>query len=168
MKLIRTFAITSKEFYDYLEQQLIEDIQNTTHRKIKLKDIKKGFSYEKKQAHSKIEILDYKRNEIYAIRVSSLTDHIDVTYQTYEDGEGLHITFEQLVDSYESTKDKKNPISKFFHEWISFGRMSNTLYDMRSAIINIRENKVQPKLQQPEPLKGLRKKLEQKYNEENK
>lgn len=166
MKLIRTFKITSKEFYDYLESQLIEDIQKSTHRKIKTKDLKKGFSYEKKQARSKIVIMDYKRDAIYAIRVSSLTDHIDVIYQTYEDEEGLHITFEQLIDSYESTKDKKNPISKFFHEWISFGRMSHTLYDIRNAI----QNKGTPtqSFSQPEPLKGLRKKLEEKYNEEDK
>ena len=37
MKLIRTFEITSDEFYDYLEAQLLEEISKTTKKECKEK-----------------------------------------------------------------------------------------------------------------------------------
>ena len=40
MKLIRNFKITSDEFYDYLEEKLLQDIQQTTGKKVKAKEIK--------------------------------------------------------------------------------------------------------------------------------
>ena len=42
MKIIRTIKITNEQFYDYLEQQLIEDIKNSQHKKISASDIQKG------------------------------------------------------------------------------------------------------------------------------
>ena len=38
MKIIRTIKITNEQFYDYLEQQLIEDIKNSQHKKISASD----------------------------------------------------------------------------------------------------------------------------------
>lgn len=165
MKLIRTFELTSEEFYDYLEEQLLQDIQKTTNRKVKASDLKKGFTYQKEQAHTTITIEEYQRNACYSTTAKSRTDFITVTYQTKETKEGLEITFEEYLSSYDSVRDKKNPISRGFHDWITFGRMSNTLYGIRTEILNRREGIKTQKLQQPEPMKGLRKKLEQKLNE---
>ena len=107
MKLIRNFKITSDEFYDYLEEKLLQDIQQTTGKKVKAKEIKKGFRYDKKDAYTTITINDYKRHEIYSATVKSRTDFITITYQTKETKEGLQITFEEYVDSYDSVRDKK-------------------------------------------------------------
>ena len=41
MKLTRTFNITSDEFYDYLEEQLLDSIQKTTQKKVEKSAIKK-------------------------------------------------------------------------------------------------------------------------------
>ena len=165
MKLIRTFQITNDEFYDYLEEQLLADISSTTNQNVKVKDLKKGFSYEKKQASTVITINDYKRNEVYSTTAKSRTDFITVTYRTKETKEGLEIIFEEYLHSYDSIRDKKNPISRGFHEWMTFGRMSHTLYGIRNDIINKREGIQTKKPQQPEPMKGLRKKLEKKLDE---
>ena len=44
MKLIRTFEITSDEFYDYLEAQLLEEISKTTKKNVRvfLKQVRKN------------------------------------------------------------------------------------------------------------------------------
>lgn len=167
MKLIRTFKITSQEFYDYLENQLLEDIHKTTNKRISRKDIHKGFSYEKKAARSKITINDYQRNKLYSVTVRSNTDYISVSYKTNETKEGLEIVFEQFVSGYDDVREKKNFLSRTLHDWISFGRMSNTLYGIRNEILNIREGIVQKPIKQNEPFKRLRKSLEKKLEEES-
>ena len=48
MKIIRTIKITNEQFYDYLEQQLIEDIKNSQHKKISASDIQKGLKYKRR------------------------------------------------------------------------------------------------------------------------
>lgn len=64
MKLIRTFEITADEFYDYLEAQLLEEISKTTKKNVKKSVIKSGYSYENKDARSKIMIDQYVRKFI--------------------------------------------------------------------------------------------------------
>lgn len=143
MKLIRTFAITSEEFYDYLEETLLKDIQKTTKRKLTKKVIHSGYVYENKPAMCKITINKYERGHIYQSTVKSRTDFVRITYETKETPEGLEISFEQFVSGIDDKMDQRNFLSKQFHSWISFGRMSRTLYDMRNDIINKR-NGIQP------------------------
>ncbi|MDO4664290.1 MAG: DUF3284 domain-containing protein [Erysipelotrichaceae bacterium] len=111
MKLIRTFNITEDEFYDYLEQQLCEDIHKTTHKKFSPKQLKKGFTYEKKGVRTKIIINDYVRGSIYSTTAKSFTDYIKVTYTTKQTEEGLEIVFEEYVSSYDDVRDQKNVLS---------------------------------------------------------
>lgn len=165
MKLIRTFGITSDEFYDYLEEQLLQDIQSTTNRNVTVKDLRKGFRYEKEQADTTITIEEYVRGEVYSTTAKSKTDFITVTYRTKETKEGLEILFEEYLHSYDSVRDQKNAVSRGFHDWINFGRMSNTLYGIRTEILNRREGIETKKVQRPDTMKGLRKKLEKKLNE---
>lgn len=166
MKLIRVFNITSDEFWDYVEQGIVDQVQKDTKKPFKKKQIVSGYHYDNVAAKTKVTIDKYERGKIYQCTVKSYTDFIRVTYETKETDKGLEITFEQYVDDYEKNKDKKNKVSRTFHEWISFGRMSNTLYDMRNAIINKREgiNFKTPKQMRDNRYKALRKFLNKKYN----
>lgn len=166
MNLIRTFQITSDEFYDYLEEQFLRDIQKTTNRNVTTKDLKKGFSYEKKQTATVITLDDYQRGSVYSTTAKSKTDFITISYRTKEKKEGLEIQFEQYLHSYDSVRDTKNFLSRGVRDWLIFGRMSRTLYDIKDEIIKRREG-IDAKPQViPEPMKGLRKKLEQKLNKD--
>lgn len=169
MKLIRTFEITEDEFYDYLEKNLCEDIHKTTNKKVSPKQIKKGFTYEKKELRTKIIINDYVRGSIYSTTARSLTDYVTVTYTTKQTEEGLEIIFEQFMSGYDDVKDQKNFLSRTWHDWVTFGRMSQTLYGIQDEIIALREGRAPVKPMQPiEPLKGIRKKIEQKYEKSSK
>lgn len=143
MKLIRTFEITSDEFYDHLEETLLQDIQKTTKRKLNKKVIHSGYVYENRTAQCKITIDQYERGHIYQSTVRSRTDFVRITYKTKETENGLEITFDQFVSGIDDKMDQRNFLSRQFHSWISFGRMSRTLYDMRNDIINKR-NGIQP------------------------
>lgn len=165
MKLIRTFQISSDEFYDYLEEQLLLDIQRTTNRNVTAADLKTGFRYDKEHAYTAITISLYTRGSIYSTTAKSKTDFITVTYRTEETKEGLKIEFEEYLRSYDSQRDKKSRISRGFHDWITFGRMSNTLYGIRNEILNKRNGIKINKNQPSQSMNWLRKKLEKKWNE---
>lgn len=166
MKLIRTFEITSDEFYDYLENQLLEEIQKTTKKKINKRVIKKGYFYENKTAKCKITIDEYKRGSVYQATVHSQTSFVRITYHTQETKEGLQIEFEQFVSGQDDELDKKNFVSRQFHNWITFGRMSHTLYDMRTDILNKREGIETPKMPQQQQHEKLKSFLQKKYGEQ--
>lgn len=167
MKLIRTFEITTDEFYDYLEAQLLEEISKTTKKNIKKSVIKSGYSYENKDARSKIMIDQYVRGQIYQSTVKSATSFVRVCYETQETKEGLKISFEQFM-SGEEKLPQKNVLYRTWHNWITFGRMSHVLYDMRDDIIKIRNGeKLQKSSIQPETHKRLKKFLTKKFEEQD-
>ena len=47
MKIIRTLAVTNTEFYDWLEKQLLIEIQAATGEILTATSIKKGLTYTK-------------------------------------------------------------------------------------------------------------------------
>lgn len=167
MKLIRTFEITSDEFYDYLETQLLEQISKTTKKNVRKNVIQSGYSYENKDARSKIVIDKYVRGQIYQSTVKSATSFVRVCYETQETKEGLQIRFEQFI-SGEENLPQRNVLYRTWHNWITFGRMSHVLYDMRDDIFKIRNGeKIQKNSTQPEVHKHLKKFLAKKYEEQD-
>ena len=168
MKLIRTFQITSDEFYSYLEEHLLEEIKKTTKKKnLSPSVLCTGYSYDNKDARSKVTITNYERGKIYQVTVSSYTQFVRVKYTTEETADGLKITFEQTT-SEDKNLNKKNILYRTWHNWVTFGRMSHTLYDMRTDIFNIREG-IQPKngKQYPETHAFLKKMILKKTQEKD-
>ena len=167
MKLIRTFEITTDEFYDYLEAQLLEEISKTTKKNVRKNVIQSGYSYENKDARSKIVIDKYVRGQIYQSTVKSATSFVRVCYETQETKEGLKISFEQFMSGDEKLP-QRNVLYRTWHNWITFGRMSHVLYDMRDDIIKIRNGeKIIKGNMQPETHKHLKKFLTKKIEEQD-
>lgn len=166
MKLIRVFNITSDEFWDYVEDGIAQEVEKATKHRFKKKNLVSGFHYDNNAAKSKVKIDKYERGKIYQSTVKTLTDYVRVTYETKEVPEGLEITFEQIVGSYDDRKDEKNKVIRFFTDWTTFGRMSNTLYDMRNAIINKRDGIVVKDIKEMRRnnVTKLQKFLNKKYN----
>ncbi len=162
MKLVRTFEISSDEFYNYLEEHILEDIKKTTNKRVSKRDLKSGYTYSNKPADTKITIEEYERGHIYQTIAKSKTSYMRVSYVTKETKDGLEIEFEQYIKGDEKLKEK-NKLYQTWHNWITFGRMSRTLYDMRTDIINLRDGIKPVKQQQPEHYKTLKKVLRKKY-----
>ena len=164
MKLVITFEISSDEFYDYLEEHILEDIQKTTNKRVTKRDLKSGYTYSNKVADTKITIEKYERGRVYQTVAKSKTSFMRVCYLTKETKDGLEIQFEQSLKGDEKLKDK-NKLYQTWHNWITFGRMSHTLYDMRTDILNARQGIKSVKQQQPEHYKTLKKVLRKKYTD---
>nr|WP_243875343.1 DUF3284 domain-containing protein [Lactiplantibacillus plantarum] len=56
MKIIRTLAVTNTEFYDWLEKQLLIEIQAATGEILTATSIKKGLTYTKTTAKTAAQI----------------------------------------------------------------------------------------------------------------
>lgn len=141
MKIIRTICVTQDEFYEYLENDLIESIKKNSNKEICAKDIKKGLKYsinEKGAARVDVMVIDYERGKFYKSRIKSLTDTITLFFRTKATDKGLEVTFEQHIHSYENRSHSK--LSKVFHEIIYGSRMSNTIYNIQNKIIRKRED----------------------------
>lgn len=100
MKIIRTLAVTNTEFYNWLEQQLLTEIQTATGQVLTATSIKKGLTYRKTAAQIKIMIDDYQRGIKYQMTAVSPLDTVTVTYLTTDEGAQTTVTFLEDVDSY--------------------------------------------------------------------
>lgn len=138
MKIIRTLQVTQKQFYDYLEAQLLDDIHLTNKKRISASDMTKGLKYTKEDSKShmktEIQIQKYVRGECYRFKVSYMSDSTTIEYRTKSTDDGLQITMTQHIQSFDSKKHNK--LSKNLHEAIYLSRMSNTIYDIEKNILN--------------------------------
>ena len=137
MKIIRTIKITNEQFYDYLEQQLLNDFQCINKKPISVKDIQKGLHYKKEDPQSKlvteIHILKYIRGECYRFKVTYMSDSTTIEYRTQPVDNGLQITMTQHIQSFEEKRHHK--FSRHFHEAIYLSRMTQAIYDIESSIL---------------------------------
>lgn len=141
MKLTRTLEVTEKEFYDYLEQDLIEKIFKTTGKQIKPAAIKKGLKYtlrpEDPMTRINVTIKSYERNQHYHAIIESYSETIVLRYETQRVPQGLDVTLTQSIESFES--QKHNKLMQMFSEAVYLGRMTDMLYDIQSKIVKNRE-----------------------------
>ncbi|WP_183277904.1 DUF3284 domain-containing protein [Clostridium fungisolvens] len=159
MKLTRILKINEKDFYDFLEKDLLSNINQCMSKELSAKDIKKGLKYSKydNDAHTRIDItiLDYKRGEFYKSQIKSLLDTITISYETEVVDEGLKVIFNQHIESFE--KEKHNKLMRMFSEAVYYGRMTDTLYDIQKKILNSKEGIVEPVHPQQAEYKHLKK-----------
>lgn len=145
MKLTRILKITEKEFYDFLETDLLSNIRQCTGKELSVKDIKKGLKYSKHEEDAltriDVSILDYERGSTYKSITKSLADTITISFETEVVDDGLKIIFNQNLENFESKK--QNKLLRLFSEAVYFGRMTDTLYDIQKKIIDNRSESVE-------------------------
>lgn len=138
MKLTRILKITEKEFYDFLETDLLSNIRQCTSKELSIKDIKKGLKYSKHEedvlTRIDVSVLDYQRGSIYKSVTKSFVDTITISFETEVVANGLKIIFNQHLENFE--RKKQNKAIKMFSEAVYYGRMTDTLYDIQNKIIN--------------------------------
>ncbi|MHC5375334.1 DUF3284 domain-containing protein [Enterococcus sp. LJL120] len=135
MKITRVLKVANDEFYDYLEDELLADL-NVSHNSLTgVKKIRKGLRYQKQdeqQTPVDITIEEYIRGEVYQATISTQYDTITISYETEKDPKGLKVDFTQSIESFQSKKHNK--IMKAFSEGVYLGRMTDTLYKIQDSI----------------------------------
>ena len=145
MKIIRELQVTSDEFYDFLESEFLNQINQTDNQTKKIDRLKKGLRYSKLSDNvytkTDYEILDYRRHETYVIQISSHSEKMITSYRTKPCSKGLEVTLEQ--EQNKLTKNSKSKIIKWMGELLYFGRLSENLYKIQGEIEKARKEKTQ-------------------------
>ncbi len=145
MKIIRELQVTSDEFYDFLENEFLNQINQADNQTKKIDRLKKGLRYSKLSDNvytkTDYEILDYRRHETYVIQISSHSEKTITSYKTKPCAKGLEVTLEQ--EQNKLTKNSKSKIIKWMGELLYFGRLSENLYKIQGEIEKARKEKTQ-------------------------
>lgn len=145
MKIIRELQVTSNEFYDFLESEFLNQINQADNQTKKIDRLKKGLRYSKLSDNvytkTDYEILDYRRHETYVIQISSHSEKTITSYKTKPCSKGLEVTLEQ--EQNKLTKNSKSKIIKWMGELLYFGRLSENLYRIQGEIEKTRKEKTQ-------------------------
>lgn len=145
MKIIRELQVTSDEFYDFLESEFLNQINQTDNQTKKIDRLKKGLRYSKlsDNLYTKTDyvILDYRRHETYVIQISSHSEKTITSYKTKPCSKGLEVTLEQQQNKL--TKNSKSKLIKWMGELLYFGRLSENLYKIQGEIEKARKEKTQ-------------------------
>ena len=145
MKIIRELQVTSDEFYDFLESEFLNQINQTDNQTKKIDRLKKGLCYSKLSDNvytkTDYEILDYRRHETFVIQISSHSEKTITSYKTKPCSKGLEVTLEQ--EQNKLTKNSKSKIIKWMGELLYFGRLSENLYKIQGEIEKARKVKTQ-------------------------
>ena len=145
MKIIRELQVTSDEFYDFLENEFLNQINQADNQTKKIDRLKKGLRYSKLSDNvytkTDYEILDYRRHETYAIQISSHSEKTITSYKTKPCAKRLEVTLEQ--EQNKLTKNSKSKLIKWMGELLYFGRLSENLYKIQGEIEKARKVKTQ-------------------------
>ena len=145
MKIIRELQVTSDEFYDFLENEFLNQINQADNQTKKIDRLKKGLRYSKLSDNiytkTDYEILDYRRHETYVIQISSHSEKTITSYKTKPCAKGLEVTLEQ--EQNKLTKNSKSKLIKWVGELLYFGRLSENLYKIQGEIEKTRKEKTQ-------------------------
>lgn len=145
MKIIRELQVTSDEFYDFLENEFLNQINQADNQTKKIDRLKKGLRYSKLSDNiytkTDYEILDYHRHETYVIQISSHSEKTITSYKTKPCTKGLEVTLEQ--EQNKLTKNSKSKLIKWMGELLYFGRLSENLYKIQGEIEKTRKEKTQ-------------------------
>ena len=145
MKIIRELQVTSDEFYDFLENEFLNQINQADNQTKKIDRLKKGLRYSKLSDNvytkTDYEILDYRRHETYVIQISSHSEKTITSYKTKPCSKGLEVKLEQ--EQNKLTKNSKSKLIKWVGELLYFGRLSENLYKIQGEIEKTRKEKTQ-------------------------
>ena len=145
MRIIRELQVTSDEFYDFLENEFLNQINQADNQTKKIDRLKKGLRYSKLSDNiytkTDYEILDYRRHETYVIQISSHSEKTITSYKTKPCAKGLEVTLEQ--EQNKLTKNSKSKLIKWMGELLYFGRLSENLYKIQGEIEKTRKEKTQ-------------------------
>ena len=145
MKIIRELQVTSDEFYDFLENEFLNQINQADNQTKKIDRLKKGLRYSKLSDNiytkTDYEILDYRRHETYVIQISSHSEKTITSYKTKPCSKGLEVKLEQ--EQNKLTKNSKSKLIKWMGELLYFGRLSENLYKIQGEIEKTRKEKTQ-------------------------
>lgn len=110
--ITKQFSFKAKDFFDYLEQQLIPAIKKSRGNNMPVR-ITKGTKY--KVDDAQVEITEYERNKVYAAHFKTNRLELQIKYLTEDNEAGVKITFSEDMLSFE--REKHGKLQTLLYNW---------------------------------------------------
>ncbi|WP_288556797.1 DUF3284 domain-containing protein [uncultured Lactobacillus sp.] len=108
----KQFSFKAKDFFDYLDQQLITSIKQARNNNMPV-TLQAGIEYE--QSGAKVNITEYERGKVYAAHFISDRFDIIIKYVTEDNDQGVKITFSEEMLHFE--REKHGKLQTMFYNW---------------------------------------------------
>ena len=102
--ITKQFNFKAKDFFDYLEEQLIPAIKKARGNDMPV-TLAKGTKYEVDGAQ--VELTDYERNKVYGAHFKTDRMELVIKYVTEDNDQGVKITFSEDMLSFDREKHGK-------------------------------------------------------------
>lgn len=140
MKITRKLAVSAEEFYEHILTALQEQVLKDPHQTLHL-PIQSGHHYhlfnEDKIQRKHLYIEDYVPLEMISFTTETIYDRITTSYLTTQVDGTLEVTLNQIMQSYE--QKKHHFLTRWFSDGVYLGRMTDSLYQIQTAIIALRD-----------------------------
>ena len=108
----KQFSFKAKDFFDYLESQLIPAIKTARGNNMPV-TLTKGTKYE--MDDTKVEITQYERGKVYAAHFITPRLELQIKYITEDNDDGVLITFSEDMLSFD--REKHGKLQTMFYNW---------------------------------------------------
>ena len=108
----KQFSFKAKDFFDYLESQLIPAIKKARGNNMPV-TLTKGTKYE--MDDTKVEITQYERGKVYAAHFRTPRLELQIKYITEDNDDGVLITFSEDMLSFD--REKHGKLQTMFYNW---------------------------------------------------
>lgn len=133
--------VTAEEFFDTLAQSIAFDISESTGKKVKAKNLKRGLSYTKKfgkRKTAKVTITKFERPYHYQAKFESVGGTNFIAYEIEELSDGIGISYSEKVEKFNGKEGGKG-LAGIWARLMGPRKTRRMLMNMESYILDQRK-----------------------------
>ncbi|MBS4535457.1 DUF3284 domain-containing protein [Clostridium sp. D2Q-14] len=144
MQVSLDLDVTKEEFFEFINDSLLQDIKTSTNREVSKEDIKKGYTYEKELKNKlgragdvEVNILEFEPCKEYIAEFKSNqgTNRISYNIKNLND-EKINVTYSESYIASDKLKDWNFKLMNLFYKKKSISRAESILKNIERYIKN--------------------------------
>lgn len=146
MEINEKLYVDADEFFNKMAESIAYDISESTGKKVRTKQITKGYSYTKKlknkmgrKGEVKVTITDFESPRIYAAKFDSINGINYLSYEIEKFDDAIGVTYREDFEGASISKKLNYKIMTFFYNRGSKKKARRLLRAMEQYIIQSRE-----------------------------
>lgn len=122
MEVNEKLYVKAEDLFNQMAESIAYDISNSTGKKVRAKNIKKGYTYTKhmknklgKKGEVKVTITEFEAPKIYAAKFESINGTNYLSYEIEDLGDSIGVTYREDFEGATSLKTWNNKLMSFFY-----------------------------------------------------
>lgn len=147
MEVNEKLYVKADDLFNQMAESIAYDISNSTGKKVRAKNIKKGYSYTKrmknklgKKGDVKVTITDFEAPKKYAAKFESANGTNYLSYEIEDLGDSIGVTYREDFEGATRMKTWNNKFMSFFYNRGSKKKARRLLRAMEQYIVQQQES----------------------------